>query len=183
MFSRFFGKRDKSADVPTKEAPRAGAPVKTNDVPDSATGKSDRSLRAPGSRLPASQPVAARVVPKAVPARPVSTVPADHQIDFVLPSAPMALDAELSLAPSKDIALATVEQHHQRIANTIRTLWGYRECSVYINRLIMAGGDGMGHARVGFNQEAVAAMLALSDIHDAEFGAPSTLSGGLGLAL
>jgi len=90
---------------------------------------------------------------------------------------------EDGLEARRDEALAVVEQHHQRIANTIRTLWGYRECSVYINKLIMAGGDGMGHARVGFNQDAVQAMLALSDIHDAEFGPPDTLSGGLVPAL
>jgi hypothetical protein len=63
-----------------------------------------------------------------------------------------------------------VELHHQRIANTIRTLWGYKECGTYINKLIMNGGDGMGHARVGFNQDAVVAMMALSDMHEAEFG-------------
>jgi hypothetical protein len=72
--------------------------------------------------------------------------------------------------------------HHRRIANTIRTLWGYKECSIYINKLIMAGGDGMGQSRVGFNQDAVQAMLALSDIHDAQFGAPET-GGGLGLSI
>jgi hypothetical protein len=36
---------------------------------------------------------------------------------------------------------------------------------------------------VGFNQDAVEAMLALSDVHDEEFGAPSTLSGSLGPSL
>ena len=52
-----------------------------------------------------------------------------------------------SVEQKKAEALAVVEQHHQRIANTIRTLWGYKECSVYINKLIMNGGDGMGNAR------------------------------------
>jgi hypothetical protein len=47
----------------------------------------------------------------------------------------------------------------------------------------MAGGDGMGHARVGFNQEAVEAMLVLSDLHDAEFGPPDSITGGLGLSI
>jgi hypothetical protein len=86
-------------------------------------------------------------------------------------------------AERKNTALDTVELHHKRIANTIRTLWGYKECSVYINKLIMAGGDGMGHARVGFNQEAVEAMLVLSDLHDAEFGPPDSITGGLGLSI
>lgn len=73
-------------------------------------------------------------------------------------------------ARRKDAALAVVDLHHQRIASTIRTMWGHKECSEYINQLIMAGGDGMGHSRVGFNQEAVEAMLVLADLHDAEFG-------------
>ena len=117
------------------------------------------------------------------PPPPVTAFPAEHQIDFVLPTVPSPLNPELTLEQRTSAALATVELHHQRIANTIRTLWGYKECSVYINRLIMAGGDGMGHARVGFNQDAVAAMLALSDIHDAEFGPPDTLGGALGLSI
>jgi hypothetical protein len=88
-----------------------------------------------------------------------------------------------TLGQRKNQALDTVEKHHQRIANTIRTLWGYKECGVYINKLIMSGGDGMGHARVGFNQDAVQAMLELSDLHDAEYGPPDTPSGGLGLSI
>ena len=88
-----------------------------------------------------------------------------------------------TLTVRKNAALDTVELHHKRIANTIRTLWGYKECSVYINKLIMAGGDGMGHARVGFNQEAVEAMLVLSDLHDAEFGPPDSIVGGLGFSM
>lgn len=100
----------------------------------------------------------------------------------MFPTVPTALE-ELTLDERKTMALATVDLHHHRIANTIRTLWGYKECGVYINKLIMAGGDGMGHARVGFNQEAVEAMLVLSDIHDAEFGPPSHFGGGLGMSL
>ena len=78
-------------------------------------------------------------------------------------------------------ALDIVELHHHRIANTIRTLWGYKECSVYINKLIMNGGDGMGNARIGFNQEAADAMMVLADLHDAEFG-PADGGGGLGFS-
>lgn len=187
MFSRFFGKRDKSADVPTKEAQSTRWPETPDSRLPKATPSATRAMsralppvRSESHASPVSPPVPA--VPAPVRVAPlVPDFPADHQIDFVLPTAPVPLDAEPTLEQRKNTALATVEQHHQRIANTIRTLWGYRECSVYINRLIMAGGDGMGHARVGFNQEAVAAMLALSDIHDAEFGPPSTLGGGLGL--
>ena len=103
------------------------------------------------------------------------------EVDFELVTEQMSLEPEPpSLIARKNEALDTVERHHQRIANTIRTLWGYPECGAYINKLIMAGGDGMGHARVGFNQDAVEAMLELSDLHDAEFGPPEMPGSVLG---
>lgn len=121
-------------------------------------------------------------------AKPPETQPLPAQAGLAArtafaPTMPLTLpDADIpELTPEqrKSEALAVVELHHQRIANTIRTLWGYKECSVYINKLIMAGGDGMGHARVGFNQDAVEAMLILADLHDAEFGPPDSIPGGL----
>ncbi len=99
-------------------------------------------------------------------------------VDFELPTAPMPIDlmpsAGQSPAQRREESLSIVSHHHSRIANTIRTLWGYPECGTYINKLVMAGGDGMGQSRVGFNQDAVQAMLALSDLHDGQFGAPET---------
>jgi hypothetical protein len=193
MLSRFFGKRDKPVDAPAKDAKSERGLVVTEGDPESAWKKWDKALAEQDAAKfqPAAKPPTA-AVPKPVsplirtpasppPAPPASKI-AETEIDFVLPTAPMALE-DMTLEQRKKIALDTVELYHHRIANTIRTLWGYRECSVYINKLIMAGGDGMGHARVGFNQDAVEAMLALSDIHDAEFGAPSTMGGSLGLSL
>ena len=168
MLSRFFGKRDKSDDSPTKEAQETRGLEVIEDDPDTAWSMWDSALAAQES-TPSSDSVAV-------------TSAADNELDFVVPTQPMALE-QRSLEQRKVMALATVESHHQRIANTIRTLWGYKECSLYINKLIMAGGDGMGHARVGFNQEAVEAMLELSDLHDAEFGPPDTAAGGLGLSI
>jgi hypothetical protein len=81
----------------------------------------------------------------------------------------MGLD-DLTPEQRKNRALQVVEMHHRRIANTIRTLWGYKECSLYINKLIMEGEDGKGHARAGFNQDAVDAMLQLTNLHDELFG-------------
>jgi hypothetical protein len=107
---------------------------------------------------------------------------AEQQLDFMLSTEAVPLE-QLSPVQRKNNALDIVELHHQRIANTIRTLWGYKECGAYINKLIMSGGDGMGQARVGFNQDAVQAMLELSDLHDAEFGPPDTPGGGLGLSI
>jgi hypothetical protein len=88
---------------------------------------------------------------------------------------------ERTLEQRKDDALLTVELHHHRIANTIRTLWGYKECSDYISKLILAGGDGMGHARMGFNQDAANAMMLLAEIHDAQFGVAEP-KGGTGFS-
>lgn len=91
---------------------------------------------------------------------------------------PMTL-ADRAPGQRKVDALQVVELYHKRIANTIKTLWGYPECSDYINKLIMAGGDGMGHARIGFNQEAVTAMMELVGLHEAEFGTGGGTSTGL----
>ncbi len=170
MLSRFFGKRDKSDDSPTKEAQDTRGLEVIEDDPDTAWSMWDSALAAQESGQVAGT----------VPAQ--AATPSADALDFVVPTQPMALE-QLSLEQRKNVALNTVEKHHQRIANTIRTLWGYKECSQYINKLIMAGGDGMGHARVGFNQDAVEAMLALSDLHDAEFGPPDTGGGGMGLSI
>ena len=167
MLSRFFGKRDQADQSPTKEAQDTRGLEVIEDDPDTAWSMWDSALAAQASTPD----------PKAEADSPAQ----DPQPDFVISTEPMGLN-QLSLEQRKSRALFTVEQHHQRIANTIRTLWGYKECSIYINKLIMAGGDGMGHARVGFNQDAVEAMLALSDLHDAEFGPPDT-GGGMGLSI
>ncbi|MES2584884.1 MAG: hypothetical protein V4627_19320 [Pseudomonadota bacterium] len=82
-----------------------------------------------------------------------------------------------TLEQRKEDALSTVELHHHRIANTIRTLWGYKECSDYISKLILSGGDGMGQSRMGFNQDAANAMMLLAEIHDAQFGAAEPKEG------
>lgn len=66
--------------------------------------------------------------------------------------------------------LATIELHHRRVAGAIRSLWSDKECGAYINKLIVEGGDGMGHDRMGFNQSAVEAMMALASLHQQKFG-------------
>jgi hypothetical protein len=60
-------------------------------------------------------------------------------------------------------------------------LWGHKECSEYISKLIMDGGDNKGHVRMGFNQDAATAMMVLSDLHDELFGVmPSGSATGFG---
>lgn len=205
MLSKLFGKRDKSADASGKAKDEHGQSGKeesrestwsTWDKMEMPKAPPPQAAQAPQRSGPQAQdstytglaPLHTRPVIRTSSMAPLSTssmraapLAPEDQIDFVLPTSPMDIESELTMEERKTIALDIVSQHHQRIANTIRTLWGYKECSAYINRLIMAGGDGMGQARVGFNQDAAAAMLALSDIHDAEFGPPSTLGGGLGL--
>ena len=154
MLSRFFGKSDKPDESPAKESARPAQQQNPTNVLASSHHSGAQNI---------------------VPAASVT------EVDFELATEQMPFEPEsLSLDERKDQALAVVELHHQRIANTIRTLWGYPECGAYINKLIMAGGDGMGHARVGFNQDAVQAMLELSDLHDAEFGPPEIPGSVLG---
>lgn len=166
MFSGFFGKGDKDAKPPTKGAGKSRGLEVIEDDPDTTWGLWNSAVAEQDSRFPAAG--ANSVLPAAVGAD-ASALTLDLDISNA-PTQPMEL-ADMPPAQRKELALAVVEAHHQRVANTIRTLWGYKECSVYINKLIMNGADGMGHARVGFNQDAVQAMLELVDIHDALYGA------------
>ena len=166
MFSGFFGKGDKDAKPPTKEAGNARGLEVIEDDPDTAWGLWDSALADQDSRFGADGPSSAS--PAA--AEPNAAPPAVDLDIGNAPTQPMGLE-EMTPEQRMNVALGVVEAHHQRIANTIRTLWGYKECSVYINKLIMNGGDGMGHARIGFNQDAVQAMLDLADIHDTLYGA------------
>lgn len=167
MFNRIFGKHptpDQSAEAPDTR----GLEVKEDD-PETAWSMWDNALSqqdSPLSGLPAipgttlnsqqSPAVSAPLVGEAYPYLEV-------------PTQPLGLEQATPVQQMK-MALDIVELHHHRIANTIRTLWGYKECGVYINKLIMNGGDGMDHSHVGFNPEAVDAMMVLADLHDAEFG-------------
>jgi len=167
MFSSFRGKGGKSADPAPKDEGKPRGLEVIEDDPDTVWSMWDSALAEQDSRLgvdEVAKPAAS--VPPVVPAAAPAPDPA---VDLEIPTQPVPL-AEMSAAQKKDEALAVVELHHKRIANTIRTLWGYKECSEYIYKLIMNGGDGMGQARIGFNQDAAAAMLVLADLHDAQFG-------------
>lgn len=117
------------------------------------------------------------VAPKAQPVRPASAPASDTAPGYLRtvpgPVVAAPAPAPVSKTPTRqerrDAALAVIDGHYHRVANTIRTMWGHKECSLYINKLVMSGGDGMGQNRVGFSPEAVEAMLALADLHDAEF--------------
>ena len=187
MLSRFFGKSSPTTDVPAKtEVPVSRGLEVTEDDPETAWGLWDEALATQSARPKAPNPgeTAGAIPPVEIPTAPTRVAPVRDAgftgftaqsgpdvADDEPPTQAMGLD-ELTPEQRKNVAMTTLEQHHQRIANTIRTLWGYPECSTYINKLIMSGGDGMGNARVGFHQVAVEAMLELAELHDAEFGAP-----------
>lgn len=112
------------------------------------------------------------------PVRRVVQVAPEVEMDFDKTAPAPVSSAPYKPAPAskgptreqrREEALSVVDQHHHRVANTIRTLWGHKECSLYINKMLMSGGDGMGQNRVGFRPEAVEAMLTLVDLHDAEY--------------
>jgi hypothetical protein len=165
MFSSFRGKGAKPADSASASSTRGLEVIE--DDPDTAWGLWDSALADQESRFgEQADPAAAPSAIKAPP--PQSTADMPTQPDELQGKSPEDVKRE---------ALAVVEMHHHRIANTIRTMWGYKECSVYIYKLIMNGGDGMGQARVGFNQDAAEAMLVLAELHDTEFGAVDTGTG------
>jgi hypothetical protein len=180
MFSSFRSKVKEPADPPPKEAVKSRGLEVIEDDPDTAWSLWDSALAEQDSRFSTGGP-------ESVP----FGVDIQQGVNFSQATEPMALaDAEptqpvkledKSSLQRKEEALAVVDLFHHRIANTIRSIWGYKECSVYIYKLIMNGGDGMGHARVGFNQDAVEAMLVLAQLHDAEFGAVPTETGFAGL--
>jgi hypothetical protein len=172
MFSSFLGKGKKPDGSPAKDAVDSRGLEVVEDDPDTTWGLWENAVAEQDSRFSAmevSQPV-----------------PDDSKA--FLPTAPLpileegtpdesALPQERTPEQRKDEALEMVELHHHRIANTIRTLWGHKECSEYIAKLIMDGGDNKGKARMGFNQDAAAAMMVLSDVHDELFGVMPSGSG------
>jgi len=175
MFNKFFGKGDQPADPRVKDAVDSRGLEVVDDDPETVWGLWDDALAQQDSRH------------GALDATPEAATPSWDQATVPMPfggaesTASTKTLEERTLEQRMSDALDAVELHHHRIAGTIRSLWGYKECGAYINKLIMNGGDGMGHARIGFNQDAVAAMMVLSDLHEKQFG-PSDAGGGLGFS-
>jgi hypothetical protein len=107
--------------------------------------------------------------PDPAPSLPNAGSPFGFSNDPEAATQPMGLDEKTPAQQAED-ALNLIELHHARIAKTIRMMWGYRECSQYVAKLLMTGYDDTGHARMGFHQEAVNAMMSLGDLHDRIFG-------------
>lgn len=78
--------------------------------------------------------------------------------------------ARISKPPLRDEdvierAIETVRTRHERIANTLKTIWGYQECSDYLQKLVFNGSDPADLTRAGFNADVADAILLLSRIH------------------
>jgi hypothetical protein len=143
---------------------------------DSAVSEMDsRFLALPPDEPPASAASKpdARPVVNAV-ASPDNKTPSTSEAT----TEPMGL-TEKTPEQRKSDALGVIEQNHSRIFNTIKVLWGHKECADYIDNLIMSGGDGFGQVRRGFNQESADALMVLSTLHEQEFGRQDNV-GGLG---
>lgn len=175
MFKVFRGiGRKKDEETSKKVVSTRGLEV-IEDDPDTAWGLWDNALADMDSKfglLPSEEAVVATSRPPRKETLPVELEDLDTR--------PMELTEKTPEQRMND-ALQTIEIHHPRIANSCRNLWGDREFSAYITKLIMSGGDGMGRARVGFNQNAVDAMMELSELHDMQFGTGTNESGrGIG---
>ncbi|MBK6592174.1 MAG: hypothetical protein IPG23_05225 [Burkholderiales bacterium] len=165
MFGGFLGKGKKSGKSPTKDAVDSRGLEVVEDDPDTTWGLWEDAVAEQDSRMspldvPQPRPDAAGAFLHTVPLPIMEEGGLTHELT----------SQDLTPAQRRDIALQIVELHHHRIAKSIRSLWGYKECSDYISKLIMDGGDRQGHKRLGFNQDAAQAMMVLSDLHDAEVG-------------
>ncbi len=172
MFSNFLGKDKKPAESQTKDAVDSRGLEVVEDDPDTTWSLWQSAVAEQDSRfsgLPDQDPL---------PDLSHAFLPTTPQ-PLLGDGATDAQGAQRARTPGqrKEDALQVVELHHHRIANTIRTLWGHKECSEYISKLIMDGGDSKGNARMGFNQDAAAAMMVLSDLHDELFGVMQSGSG------
>lgn len=168
MFERFRNKKDPAAAPDSKAdsvLPRGMEVVE--DDPETGWGMWDDATAAQELRMRAGAPNAPAAGPDAPPSEPAPSAGFPNEADAS--TQPMGLD-EKTPAQQAEEALAVIELHHARIAKTIRMMWGYKECSDYISKLLMTGYDDTGHARMGFHQEAVIAMMTLVEVHDQMFG-------------
>ncbi len=87
----------------------------------------------------------------------------DHEEDVA--TRPMGLH-EIPRQARIDREMVIITRHHERIAKAINVFWGHRDCTEYLQKLIMSGGDGVGKARVGFKSEVLTALMQLSELHE-----------------
>lgn len=69
---------------------------------------------------------------------------------------------------NKELNLETIRNFSSRISGNIEFLWGYKECGIYLNKLLSDSRDG---DRQGFPLEVGYAIMNLLRQHEGEFGA------------
>ena len=74
---------------------------------------------------------------------------------------PMALQ-ELPRQVQFDRAVSVINRCHVRVAKSIKIFWGHHGCAEYLQSLILCGGDGFDHERVGFAPDVMTALLELA---------------------
>jgi hypothetical protein len=67
-----------------------------------------------------------------------------------------------------DRAIAIISMQHVRVAKSIKIFWGHNDCAEYLQSLILSGGEGCGHARVGFTPDVMTALHDLARLTDSE---------------
>jgi hypothetical protein len=91
----------------------------------------------------------------------------EEEVDWTTRPTPLH---ELPAAERMGMALGVLESQHKRIFTAITTIWGHKECSRYMQGLIMNGGEGTGRDRIGFKPEVLSALMTLDLLHDQQFG-------------
>lgn len=68
-----------------------------------------------------------------------------------------------------DMEMAMVAQYHVRIALAIETFWGHRDCTDYLQTLVLSGYK-EGEKRMGFKPDVLSALMTLAELHKQAFG-------------
>lgn len=79
--------------------------------------------------------------------------------------APSTAPASKREPPTLAQCLETVRRIHPHIGRALDSLWGFAECETYLQRLIQDGSDGQDHARRGFSDEVMQALLTIAERH------------------
>jgi hypothetical protein len=177
MLGKFWGKSGSSGSKRLDAVNSRGLEV-VDDDPETVWSLWDNAVTEQESRsaepAPLERPTSSQTTPMPRNQNPHGDAPGSlaSAFDFSYDEPPTQphLDEEASNEQRAIQAFEVVNQFHPRIATTIRTFWGHRECTAYINKLIMEGDDGLGNARSGFNPQAVQAMMELTELHEAIFG-------------
>ena len=80
---------------------------------------------------------------------------------------PMTLN-ELPRQFQVDHNIDIIKRRHERVAQSIKMFWGHRDCAEYLQSLIISGGDGSAHERIGFTPEVMTALFNLARLNESK---------------